>query len=187
MIRSNIPNPDELRGQLVIDAAGDQIGTILGVYLDNDTREPEWVAVRLPSTAITLVPVSEALVAADSLQVPFARAQVLQAPYREAQLAPAVTEEQEASLYRHYASGGARRSTGGASPTPTAGSEPTVGEQGQAVAREAVAGAREVGATAVAGGQQVAASAARQARRGPLRRSSKPGRWPRRPESRWPR
>ena len=162
MVRSNIPNAEELRGRQLVDAAGHEIGTILGVYLDNDTREPEWVAVRLPSTAITLVPVSEASVGAENLQVPFARAQVLQAPYRETQLAPAVTEEQEASLYRHYASAGARRSTGGASPTPTAGTEPTMGEQGLAIAREAVVGARGVGETAAAGGQQVAASAARQ-------------------------
>ena len=163
MVRSTIPNAEELRGRRLVDVARHEIGTIPGVYLDNDTREPEWVAVRLPSTAITLVPVSEALVGVESLQVPFARPQVLQAPYREAQLAPAVTEEQEASLYRHYASGGAKSSTGGASSGPTARTEPTVGEQGQAIAREAAAGAREVGATAVAGGQQVAASAARQA------------------------
>ena len=163
MIRSNIPNVEGLRGRRVVDAAGHEIGTILGVYLDNDTREPEWVAVRLPSTAVTLVPVSEASAGAESVQVPFARAQVLEAPYRAAQLAPAVTGEQEASLYRHYGSGGARRSTEGPSPTPTAGREPTVGEQGLAVARGAVAGAREVGETAAAGGQQVAAWAARQA------------------------
>ena len=55
MNRSDITSADELRGQLVVDADGQQIGTILGVYLDNDTRQPEWVAVRLPSTAISSV------------------------------------------------------------------------------------------------------------------------------------
>ena len=164
MSRSKIPSADELRGELVVDADGQQIGNILGVYLDNETRQPEWLALRLPSTAITLVPVAEASLGARGLQVPFAREHVLHAPYRQAQLAQAISEEQEEALYRHYVSGDARRSTRQPPPTPAAaGAEATAGEQGVAVARGAVSAARHVGETASAGGRQVAASAARQA------------------------
>ena len=161
--RSDIPRADELRGQLVVDADGHQIGTILGVYLDNETRQPEWVAVRLPSTAITPVPVSEASPTAEGLQVPFARDRVLHAPHRFAQLEPAITEEQEAALYRHYASADGARSTRRWPSTPAPGARPSADNERREAASAAVAGARRVGETAAASGQQVAASAVRQA------------------------
>ena len=161
--RSDIPRADELRGQLVVDADGHQIGTILGVYLDNETRQPEWVAVRLPSTAITPVPVSEASPTAEGLQVPFARDRVLHAPHRFAHLAPEITEEQEAALYRHYASADGGRFTRPSPSTPAPGARPSADTERREAAGAGVAGARRVGKTAAAGGQQVAASAVHQA------------------------
>jgi len=152
--------PADLRGQVVEDAEGEQIGMVLGVYLGNETKEPEWVAVRLPSTMITLVPVSEAAAGARGLQVPVARAQVLDAPYRKSQLASAISEDEMASLYCHYVADGARTR-----PSPAVGARTKMqaDRPASAAAGLAAEGTEEVAATVAASGQQVATEAARQA------------------------
>ena len=50
------------RGRTAVDANGDKIGNIEEIYLDADTNEPEWLAVKtgLFGTKLSFVPIAEA-------------------------------------------------------------------------------------------------------------------------------
>jgi hypothetical protein len=103
-----VPNPQDLQGQVLYDSTGQEIGLIEGVYLDNDTRRPEWAAVRLGPDALALVPLSDAVPARGGARVDFDVETVLDAPFQLTALDNEVTEETEQLLYRYYAgSGGA--------------------------------------------------------------------------------
>lgn len=102
MTQLTIPNPVDLQGQTLIDAVGEGIGTIEGVYLDNLTRAPEWAAVRLGPGALALVPLTDASVTTRGLRVEYLREVVLAAPHRLTGLDSQVTEETEAQLYGYY-------------------------------------------------------------------------------------
>jgi hypothetical protein len=101
-----VPNPQDLQGQVLYDSTGQEIGLIEGVYLDNDTRRPEWAAVRLGSEALALVPLADAVPARGGARVDFDVEMVLDAPFQLTALDNEVTEETEQVLYRYYAGTG---------------------------------------------------------------------------------
>ena len=71
------------RGMKMVDADGDKIGTIEDIFLDRQTAEPAWAAVKtgLFGRKHTLVPIREAEVAQDDeIRVPFQKEQVKEAP-----------------------------------------------------------------------------------------------------------
>jgi hypothetical protein len=103
-----VPNPQDLQGQVLYDPTGQEIGLIEGVYLDNETRRPEWAAVRLGPDALALVPLADAVPARGGARVDFDLEMVLDAPFQLTALDNEVTEETERLLYRYYA-----RSEGG--------------------------------------------------------------------------
>jgi sporulation protein YlmC with PRC-barrel domain len=91
------------RGMKVVDADGDKVGTVGEIYLDRQTGEPEWMAVRtgLFGTKLSFVPIEGAEVAGDrELRVPYQKEQIKNAPKVEAdgELEP----EEERKLYEHY-------------------------------------------------------------------------------------
>ena len=102
-----LPNPQDLQGQVLYDPAGQEIGLIEGVYLDNGTRRPEWAAVRLGPDALALVPLADAVPARGGARVDFDLDMVLDAPFQLTALDNEVTEETEDLLYRYYAGAGA--------------------------------------------------------------------------------
>lgn len=102
-----LPNPQDLQGQVLYDPAGQEIGLIEGVYLDNGTRRPEWAAVRLGPDALALVPLANAVPARGGARVDFDLDMVLDAPFQLTALDNEVTEETEDQLYRYYARAGA--------------------------------------------------------------------------------
>ena len=103
MTQLTVPNPQDLQGQVLYDPSGEGIGVIEGVYLDNQTRTPEWAAVRLGPDALALVPLAEASPAGDAgVQVEFSRATVQRAPFQLTSLDNEVTEDTEQLLYRYY-------------------------------------------------------------------------------------
>src|SRR3954464_10378154 len=89
----------DLNGRTVVDADGDKVGSVVDVYIDNDTDQPEWLAVStgMFGTKVSFVPLAGAGFAGDDLQVPYAKSLVKDAPKAEAdgQLSP----EEEAMLY----------------------------------------------------------------------------------------
>lgn len=93
---------DELIGRDVIDPEGDKIGTAHDLYLDNETGQPEWLAVTtgLFGTKVSFVPIDGVALAGDEILVRYSKDQVKDAPRAEAdgQLSP----DEENALYAHY-------------------------------------------------------------------------------------
>ncbi|WP_067499625.1 PRC and DUF2382 domain-containing protein [Actinoplanes sp. TFC3] len=101
-------NRDSVRhvyGTDVYSTDGDKIGSAGQVYLDNDTGAPAWVAVRtgLFGKKESFVPLQDATLDGDRLEVPFAKDKVKQAPRidQDGELSPADEDE----LYRYYRPG----------------------------------------------------------------------------------
>jgi stress response protein YsnF len=89
-------------GTDVYSSEGDKIGSAGQVYLDNDTGEPAWVAVRtgLFGKKESFVPLQDATLDDGRLAVPFSKDKVKNAPRidQDGELSPADEDE----LYRYY-------------------------------------------------------------------------------------
>jgi uncharacterized protein (TIGR02271 family) len=90
------------RGKNAVDTDGTKIGTVEEVYLDADTNQPEWLAVKtgLFGSNISFVPIADATDAGGDVRVPYSKNQVKDAPHAEAD--GQLSQQQEAQLYRHY-------------------------------------------------------------------------------------
>src|SRR4051795_3798956 len=90
------------RGRQLVDRDGDKIGKIEDVYLDRQSGEPEWVAVKtgLFGSNVSFVPISDASTSGDDLAVAYTKDQVKDAPNvdPDGELSP----EEERRLYQHY-------------------------------------------------------------------------------------
>jgi stress response protein YsnF len=86
----------------IIGVDGEKLGTVAGVYFDNDTDQPEWVAVRSGLFGLdeSLVPLATAKLRGDELHIPFDKEQLRSAPHHEPgrELSP----QDEIDLFRHY-------------------------------------------------------------------------------------
>ena len=93
------------RGQDVVDPNGDKVGTIEDIYLDRQSGEPEWAAVKtgLFGTKVNFVPLQGATPAGDEIRLAHDKATIKDAPNVEAdgELSP----EEERRLYDHYGRG----------------------------------------------------------------------------------
>ena len=69
-------------GQPVLDSYGDKIGTAVQVFVDDATGEPRWVSVNTGPLGVdeSLVPLREAEMVGDRLQVSYAHDTVKDAP-----------------------------------------------------------------------------------------------------------
>jgi uncharacterized protein (TIGR02271 family) len=90
------------QGRTMVDPAGDKLGTIDAIYLDDETGQPEWATVTrgLFSAKAAFVPLAQAQDMGDSVQVPYDKQQVTDAPSMEAD--GSLSQDEEAQLYRHY-------------------------------------------------------------------------------------
>ena len=90
------------QGRTMVDPAGGKIGTIADIYLDDDTGQPEWATVKtgLLGGKQSFVPLAEAEVVGDSVQVPYDKDRVKSAPGIQAE--GELSQDEEATLYRHY-------------------------------------------------------------------------------------
>jgi uncharacterized protein (TIGR02271 family) len=90
------------QGRTMVDPAGDKLGTIDAIYLDDETGQPEWATVTsgLFSAKTAFVPIAQAQDIGDSVQVPYDKAQVKNAPSMAAD--GSLSQDEEAKLYRHY-------------------------------------------------------------------------------------
>jgi uncharacterized protein (TIGR02271 family) len=86
----------------MVDPAGDKLGTIDAIYLDDETGQPEWATVTsgLFGTKAAFVPLAQAQDTGDSVQVPYDKQQVKNAPALQAD--GSLSQADEAELYRHY-------------------------------------------------------------------------------------
>jgi uncharacterized protein (TIGR02271 family) len=90
------------QGRTMVDLAGDKLGTIDAIYLDDETGQPEWATVTsgLFTATTAFVPLAQAHDIGDSVQVPYDKAQVKNAPTMQAD--GNLSQDEEAELYRHY-------------------------------------------------------------------------------------
>ncbi len=90
------------QGQTLHDNHGDKIGSIAEVYLDRQSEQPEWLAVKtgLFGSKLTFVPVREATSSGDGVRVTYEKALVKDAPRVEAD--GELSEDEERRLYQHY-------------------------------------------------------------------------------------
>jgi uncharacterized protein (TIGR02271 family) len=90
------------QGRTMVDPAGDQLGTIDAIYLDDETGQPEWATVTsgLFTATTAFVPLAQAQAIGDSVQVPYDKQQVKNAPSMQAD--GSLSQDEEAELYRHY-------------------------------------------------------------------------------------
>jgi uncharacterized protein (TIGR02271 family) len=90
------------RGRELVDREGDKIGTVVELYLDQETDQPEWVTVKtgLFGSKVTFVPIQQATTRGEDVQVPFEKAQVKDAPNIDPE--GALSQDEEARLYDHY-------------------------------------------------------------------------------------
>jgi uncharacterized protein (TIGR02271 family) len=102
MAAPSIETVQSWQGRTMVDPAGDKLGTIDAIYLDDETGQPEWATVTsgLFSAKTAFVPLAQAQDTGDSVQVPYDKQQVKNAPTMEAD--GQLSQDEEAELYRHY-------------------------------------------------------------------------------------
>ncbi len=63
----------EWRGQQLVDREGDKVGKIEEIFVDDQTEQPEWLAVKTGMFGgnLTLVPIAEARDQDCTVQVPY--------------------------------------------------------------------------------------------------------------------
>jgi uncharacterized protein (TIGR02271 family) len=90
------------RGLDMVDSSGSKIGKIEDIYLDRQSGEPEWVAIKggLFGSKTSFAPISDASASGGAVRLPFSKEQVKDAPKVEADGELSPQEEQE--LYAHY-------------------------------------------------------------------------------------
>jgi uncharacterized protein (TIGR02271 family) len=102
MAAPSIETVQSWQGRTMVDPAGDKLGTIDAIYLDDETGQPEWALVYtgLFTAKIAFVPLAQAQATGDSVQVPYDKDQVTSAPTMRAD--GSLSQDDEAKLYRHY-------------------------------------------------------------------------------------
>lgn len=145
-----VTDPMALVGFVAFDRDGEQLGEVEGVYMGPEA--PEWAALLLPNGRFVVVPLAEAEVYEDSLDLPFTTAEVYGAPLQRRQLLEDLTESQETQLSAYFSGLGEPGS-------PVAEVASTAKAQGRQVASTAVDRSQQVAATAKQQSQRVAEAA----------------------------
>ena len=157
MTTMTISDPTALVGFVAFDSEGEELGEVEGVYLGTDA--PEWAAL-LVDERFVIVPLADAQLYEDSLDLPFTAAEIGGAPLQQDDLLEDLTEDQEEQLLAYY-SGSSIGTAGG---VRDAGAEvaSTAKDQGQEVASAAKEHGQQVASTAKEQGQRVASTAKEQ-------------------------
>jgi|tagenome__1003787_1003787.scaffolds.fasta_scaffold20214354_2 hypothetical protein len=102
LVMPTINDVQTWRGRDALGAGGDKVGTIEDIYLDRESGEPEWVAIKtgLFGGKVSFAPLAEAQADGDAIQLPYDKAQIKDAPRVEAD--GELSTAEEAELYRHY-------------------------------------------------------------------------------------
>ena len=94
----------EVLDHQVYDAEGRRIGEAGHVFLDDVTGQPEWATVRtgMFGTHETFVPIHDAALVEDHLEVPYSKDQVKDAPHVDVDQGGHLSEQEERRLYQYY-------------------------------------------------------------------------------------
>jgi len=90
------------KGQKLVGEDGEKIGTIDEIYVDEQTGQPEWLAVStgLFGSRVSFVPLRDAQRDGDDVRVPYTKEDVKSSPNAEAD--GALSQDEESRLYSHY-------------------------------------------------------------------------------------
>ena len=104
----------------VMDSTGGKVGTVTDVYVDNETNQPDWLAVStgLFGTKVSFVPVDGARADGDNVMVAYDKDKIKDAPRTEADGSLSIEEEQ--ALYAYYGRGYTPHTGGDTLAPPTA-------------------------------------------------------------------
>ncbi|TQK49810.1 uncharacterized protein (TIGR02271 family) [Streptomyces sp. SLBN-118] len=88
----------------VYDADGNKIGDAKHVFLDDATGQPEWVSVKtgLFGTSESFVPIQDATMVEDHLEVPYGKDKIKDAPNVDVDAGGHLSEAEEHRLYEYY-------------------------------------------------------------------------------------
>ncbi|MGP3999506.1 YsnF/AvaK domain-containing protein [Streptomyces sp. 8N706] len=88
----------------VYDTNHNKIGDARHIFLDDVTDEPEWVSVKtgLFGTSESFVPIHDAAMVEDHLEVPYAKDTVKDAPHVDVDAGGHLSEQEEHRLYDYY-------------------------------------------------------------------------------------
>jgi uncharacterized protein (TIGR02271 family) len=91
-------------GHQVIDTAGDKVGKVSQVYFDEQSGQPEWLAVNtgMFSSKASFVPLQGAKADGENLVISFDKAKVKDAPRVEEDADGFLTPAEEQELYTYY-------------------------------------------------------------------------------------
>src|SRR5207248_145126 len=91
-----------LEGCDVVDQDGDKVGSVDGVYLDDDTGAPEFALVKAGIFGMKsrFVPLREASEEGDAIRVPFAKDKIKDAPSLDPD--GHLSQQEETALYEYY-------------------------------------------------------------------------------------
>ena len=92
---------ERMQGADVYSEDGEKIGSVEEVYVDQQTRRPEWIGLGTGffGTKRVLVPVEGASLSEDQVTVPYAKEHVKDAPDIDAE---EIDQKTESALYAHY-------------------------------------------------------------------------------------
>src|SRR5215210_6111690 len=93
------------RGRNLVGSDGSKIGPITEIYLDEDTGQPEWLAVKtgMFGGRVSFVPLAGATTQDDDVACRWTKDEVKDAPNAEAD--GQLSQDEEAALYGHYGMG----------------------------------------------------------------------------------
>ncbi len=140
-------DPMAIVGFVAFDCDGEALGEVEGVFLG--AEEPEWAVLLLPTGSFVIVPLAEANLYEDSLDLPFTAAEVHGAPLRQGSFPEDLTQSQEDELTAYFSSG----------PGPVTEVASTAKDQGRQVASTAIDQSQQVASTAKQQSQRVASTA----------------------------
>ena len=103
------------KGRTVVDPDGDKVGTLEEFYLDRQSGDPTWAAIRtgLFGTHTSLAPLDGAAVSGNDVQLGYSKSAVKDAPRPEVE--GELTRDEERRLFDHY---GAAKAAAQPEPTP---------------------------------------------------------------------
>jgi uncharacterized protein (TIGR02271 family) len=102
MTQPRTMNPDSLQGLQVIDSEGSKVGKVDTIFLDVQTSQPEWAAVKtgMFGGKTTLVPLANASATDGELAVPYTKETIKDAPHHDPDIE--LSNADEADLFTHY-------------------------------------------------------------------------------------
>jgi hypothetical protein len=113
------------KGRTVVDPDGDKVGTLEEFYLDRQSGDPTWAAIRtgLFGTHTSLAPLDGASLSGNDVRLGFSKSAVKDAPRPEVE--GELTRDEERRLFDHYGSAAATaQPTAVPEPEPEAAPEP---------------------------------------------------------------